>query len=194
MFHEKPAVALKHWAENTWKHPIFQENSMLIRAKHAISLYNAGISVKKIQHWFGKKWTLLSIKSVVSSCSRLLSRHATKKQTPPYRLSMAQPVKIEFRLSLALIHWLNTIFHSQNFALQYISPELNSTWLFWWVCFQVLVVYCCLMCKLLPHQVWPLHPRLIRTTNTNIFLFQGLKATYRLAKLSFSISAVSTWD
>jgi hypothetical protein len=28
---------------------------MLIRAKHAISLYNAGISVKKIQHWFGKK-------------------------------------------------------------------------------------------------------------------------------------------
>ena len=141
-----------------------------------------------------KKWTLLSIKSFVSSCSRLLSRHATKKQTPPYRLSMAQPVKIEFRLSLALIHWLNTIFHSQNFALQYISPELNSTWLFWWVCFQVLVVYCCLMCKLLPHQVWPLHPRLIRTTNTNIFLFQGLKATYRLAKLSFSISAVSTWD
>ena len=35
-----------------------------------------------------------------NNCFFLLSTYATKKQTQPYRLSMVQPIKVEFRVSL----------------------------------------------------------------------------------------------
>jgi len=93
-------------------------------AKHVISPSDAEMSVKKMQHCLGNKWNLLPIKSAVSSCSRLLSRHATKKHAPPYRLSMARPVKIEFRLSLIFTGSIQ-YFIAKTSALQYVFPQLN---------------------------------------------------------------------
>ena len=99
----------------------FSREEYVHPCKRYRSLDDAGISVRKMQHCLVTKWNFLSIKSVLSSSSDLLSRHATQKQTPPYRLSMAQPVKFEFHSSLTsfmyiyiYIHWPNTIFHSKK--------------------------------------------------------------------------------
>ena len=113
----------------------------------------------------GNKWKLLSIKSAVSFCSGLLSRHATKKQTPPYRVSMAQPVKIEFRLAPLFIGSIQD-FIGKTSAFQYISPRL---FLFFPAVLMGLLSGPCsllLPCKLVSHQVWPLHPRFLRATTS----------------------------
>ena len=95
------------------------------------------------------------------------------------------------------IHWLNTIFHSKNFciALSFYPTDFFSA---------VLMGLLSGPCSLLLPDVQTTASSFcdhciqdflgLRTTHTNIFLFQGLEATYHLAKLSSSISAGSTWD
>ena len=101
---------------------------------------------------WGKTWNLLLIKSIVSSCSHLLSRYATKKQRPPYRLSMAQPVKIEFRVSLIFIgsiHYFIATTSVLHYIYIHISPQLNILFPSYFNGFAQkgsCSFHCCLMC------------------------------------------------
>ena len=72
--YEKHAVARKIWVYTVlgFRNTTFQGNTMLTLAKHSISLLDVGNSVRKMQYCLRTKWNLLSIKSAVSSCSRLL--------------------------------------------------------------------------------------------------------------------------
>ena len=65
----------------------------------------------------------LSIKIILSFCSCLLSRNATLKHTPPYRLSGQN--RIPFISDV--FSWLNTIFHSHKWCvIIYIVTEIQQ--------------------------------------------------------------------
>ena len=65
----------------------------------------------------------LSIKIILSFCSYLLSRNATLKHTPPYRLSGQN--RIPFISDV--FSWLNTIFHSHKWCvIIYIVTEIQQ--------------------------------------------------------------------
>jgi len=104
------------------KHHVFKRTVCLSLQKHAISLYDAGISVKKMHHCLGKKYP------AKQKCRFLLFTLAfktcNKKHAPPYRLSMARPVKIEFRLSQIFTGSIQ-YFIAKTSALQYVFPQLN---------------------------------------------------------------------
>ena len=94
--------------------------------------------------------------NIVSSCSCFAINTCSIEANTTLSLSVAQPVKIEFHFSLVFIDSYNII--AKMAALQHISTK---HWIFradWRVCFQVLVVYFCLMHKFgyvpYTHKTW----------------------------------------
>ena len=132
MLHEKHVVSLKSWADTMIRnHNMFKENSMLILAKHTTSLYDARISVKKMQHCLGEK-----MKSPVNQkycfflfmlAFKICNKEA--KTTLSFEYGATGQTWIP---SISNIHWLNTIFHSNNLCITlyniiyiYIFLQLN---------------------------------------------------------------------
>ena len=64
-----------------------------------------------------------------NNCFLLLSTYATNKQTPLCRLSMVQPIKVEFRVSLIFTGSIQ-YFILTTCVLHCISPQLNISQLF----------------------------------------------------------------
>ena len=133
---------------------------MLILIKPSISLYDAGNSVRKMHYCLGAKMKspfnqrccfllfMLAIKtcSIEANTTLAFERGATGQNWVPFLFD---------------IHGLNSIFRGKNGCIAAYFIIFLPNWIFpadWRVCFQVLVVYCCLMCKLgyvpYTHKTW----------------------------------------
>ena len=76
-----------------------------------------------------RKWSLLFIKSVVSSCSCFARKTCSIEANTTLSLSVAQPVKIEFHFSLISVDYIQ-YFTAKMTAFQHISTKLNfPSWL-----------------------------------------------------------------
>ena len=115
MAFEKHVVALKIGLDTLCgKRLFYQENSMFILTKITISLYDAikelcqedeALPGDKMKCYVNQESKVVI--PLVHACH--ISRHAAQKQIPPYRLSVAQPVKIEIHYSLIFIDHIQAI-------------------------------------------------------------------------------------
>ena len=130
MLHEKHVVSLKSWADTMIRnHTMFKENSMLILAKHTTSLYDARISVKKMQHCLGKnmkspvnqKYSFFLFTLAFKICNK------EAKTTLSFEYGATGQNWIP---SISNIHWLNTLFHSNNFCITLYIYIFLPNWIF----------------------------------------------------------------